>query len=366
MKKATSRKVSTKAGKGELEKKIMASLRSSERLTAKGKTTKKATPKKSAKKSPSGKSKTGITAKATGKTLKVKMKQKQAQKMTVTKKVLKPLKSGKAVTERKTEKKSGVKVAGKTKVRKAAKKILPETVVKPERKVPQKKVKAVEIPKLVKKSLQRPKAKPATKTTEVRGVRKVRKVGAGRRVRKVEKTEKTIKEIKAVELTKRRGKVKKAEEVTRIKVREAGESHPSVESKYPPTPWEALPAEYGENGITLMVVDPHKLFTFWEIREDALKIFKGKPAVRLYDVTGIDFEKVEANSFADVAVTERIGKEYIHAEPQKEYIADIGIIYDGIFITIARSQKVSTPREAVPEEALPSCQIYESGLRIGY
>ena len=66
-------------------------------------------------------------------------------------------------------------------------------------------------------------------------------------------------------------------------------------------------------------------------------------------------------------MTERIGRTYIDAVPEKEFIADIGIVYEGIFITIARSNIVSTPRASVSEEEgfLPS-KLYETGIRIGY
>lgn len=141
----------------------------------------------------------------------------------------------------------------------------------------------------------------------------------------------------------------------------------AVEEKYPPVPLETLPGEYGENSITLITVDPCKLFSYWEVREDILEIFTGSLNVRVYDVTGIDFDSRAANSFFDIAVTERIGSYYIDVGPAKEFIADIGIIYlDGIFISIARSNKVSTPRTTVSEEGVLPQKFYETGLFLGY
>jgi hypothetical protein len=144
---------------------------------------------------------------------------------------------------------------------------------------------------------------------------------------------------KAVKIPEMRGKKVEPPAV----VREKEKVYPLAEEKYPPLPWEILPTEYGENYITLMTVDPFKIFAFWEVREDTTKIFKGDLTVRIYDITGIDFDSMDANSYLDIRVAERIGKSYIDVGSDKEFIADIGIIYDGIFITIARSHKVSTP-----------------------
>jgi len=366
MKKATGRKVSSKSEKGEMGKKIVASLRSPEKITAKGKTAVKASTPKRAKKSTSQKSKSSVSAKGTAKNLKVKTKQRKTEKRTTAKKGVSPLKSRKAGTEKKVEKKSRVKVAAKTE-EKVSKRRLPKKVTKPVRKTAQKKTKMVEVAKPVKRPLKKPRAKPAAKKAEVSaGMKAVKKVRPVRKAERVTRARKPIKEMETVELIKRPGRVKAVKEVTQVKSEKKVKVRPSPEPKHAPAPRETLPAEYGENDVTLMVVNPHKLFTFWEIREDTLEIFKGKLVVRLYDITGIDLEEAQANSFADIEVSERIGKEYIHADPKREYIADIGIIYDGTFITIARSQKISTPGEGVPEEALALYEIYETDLRIGY
>ncbi|MEW6214040.1 MAG: DUF4912 domain-containing protein [Nitrospirota bacterium] len=140
-----------------------------------------------------------------------------------------------------------------------------------------------------------------------------------------------------------------------------------IPEKYPPMPWEALPAEYGEDSITLMTVDPRRLFTYWEVREDTLARYLGILNIRVYDVTGVDFDGMNANSYFDIAVNEGLGEWYINVTPEKEFIADIGCINpEGIFITIARSNKVLTPRAAVAEEGILPERLYETGLPIGY
>jgi hypothetical protein len=136
--------------------------------------------------------------------------------------------------------------------------------------------------------------------------------------------------------------------------------------KRPPlSEWKILPEEYGENYIKLMTVDPHKLFVFWEVREDAREAYSGDLNIRIHDITGTDTDSLSANYF-DVKVDERIGKRYIGVSPAGQFSAEIGIIYDGIFLSLAKSMKVSTPRAGVPEQGAWPQEIYEAISRTGY
>ena len=66
-------------------------------------------------------------------------------------------------------------------------------------------------------------------------------------------------------------------------------------------------------------------------------------------------------------MNDRIGDGYISVSPERDYIADIGIVYsEGIFITVARSLKVSTPHEMQPGRNSFIRQPVDIGLRIGY
>jgi hypothetical protein len=134
----------------------------------------------------------------------------------------------------------------------------------------------------------------------------------------------------------------------------------------PPPSKAILPEEYGENSITLMTVDPYRLFVFWEVREETLGVFGGEINIRVYDVTGIDFDRMDANGCFDVKAEGRIGKCYVSVRPEREYIADVGIVFEGIFIAISRSERVSTPRAAVPEDGILLSALWEAGLRTGY
>lgn len=60
---------------------------------------------------------------------------------------------------------------------------------------------------------------------------------------------------------------------------------------------------------------------------------------------------------------EKTGQRHI----EKEFIVDIGIVNpQGIFSTIARSNKVSTPRRTISEEGVLPQKLYETGLYVGY
>jgi len=131
---------------------------------------------------------------------------------------------------------------------------------------------------------------------------------------------------------------------------------------------KALPAEYGEDRITLMTVDPWKLFVYWEVKENTLSKIKGTLVLRVYDVTGIYFDGKNANLVFDVPVYGRIGDSYIGVGPDKAFIVDIGAVSkSGDFVAIARSNQTSTPALKVAKEegALPQ-EIYEVGPVTGY
>ena len=135
----------------------------------------------------------------------------------------------------------------------------------------------------------------------------------------------------------------------------------------PAAPSMPLPSEYGENDVSLLTVNPSRLFAFWEIREDTLRIFQGYPKLRLYDVSDVDIDSMDASSYIDMEIDNRIGDRYISVSPGKYYFADIGILYGGgIFISLARSLKVSTPYGMVAEEEVVPERISDNDPRVGY
>ncbi len=123
-------------------------------------------------------------------------------------------------------------------------------------------------------------------------------------------------------------------------------------------PAKELPSEYGDTKITLLVQDPYWVHVYWEIshnkREDLGLLPRGEHGkqmvLRVYDVTGVEneFNGLNANSFFDVYVNDYTNNWYINIpEYDRNYCVDLGIIVDGRFIVIARSNIVRVPRGSV-------------------
>jgi len=365
MKKRSTAKIISDKSKGkEIEKKIIKALRSPKKTISKKREVGKVKP-KAGKKSTSKK----ITVKA-----KVKEKQKKVAKKVIAKVKKKPEQIEKK-TSAKIAEKSLPKVAKKAEAKKMVgkpaekvkakikaepAKVTKKIAAKVEKKVSVRKVKKIEI----KKTVEKPKVKLKEKPKKI-----AKKVVAEKEKKISPKTIKKVETKKILEKPERRVKLreKAKERAKKVETKKPIRIPEKKIEAYPPMPFGTLPEEYYENKITLMVVDPVKLFTFWEVREDTLSMYTGDLNVRVYDVTGVDFDRMNANSYFDITVNERIGSLYIDVNPEKEFVADIGIVspYD-ILITVARSNKVSTPRATISEEGLLPQKLYETGLRVGY
>jgi len=261
---------------------------------------------------------------------KKKIGEKKGEKKAATKKVAK--KPKKVPSKRKKAEKGRAKIAREKTAKKPVKKRA-------------KKVKA----KTTKKTPKKAKAKAEVKKKKVAKKVKVKaKVKA--KVKEKRPSLKGGKKVKAI--------TKKPKE--KVKVRK-------VVPAAPPLPIEVLPEEYGENSIALMTVDPRKLFIYWEVKGDTLARYEGTINVRIYDVTNVDFDGTNANSYLDIPVSQRIGNWYIDVVPEREYIVDIGIKDpSGVFISVARSNKVSTPRAGSTEEGGLPQRLYEIDIPVGY
>jgi len=134
------------------------------------------------------------------------------------------------------------------------------------------------------------------------------------------------------------------------------------EERYAPLPVEILPEEYGEDNIVIMIVNPWKLFIYWEVTKDIFRKYKGNLSIRLYDITGVDFNGTNAKSYVDIAIYNRISNLYFDVNPEKEFIADVGFLESGTFRMVARSNKASTPRSKVTEKGILPRRLYETGL----
>lgn len=120
---------------------------------------------------------------------------------------------------------------------------------------------------------------------------------------------------------------------------------------------ENLPFGYGEEKIALMVRDPYLVHAYWEVtparieREKAWFGWSSKLVVRIYDVTGIQFDGRNALGYFDQEVFERLGSWYFDVgRPSHAFVADIGLLSpEGKFLTLARSNPISMPRDGVSD-----------------
>jgi hypothetical protein len=146
---------------------------------------------------------------------------------------------------------------------------------------------------------------------------------------------------------------------------------------------QELPSFYGQDKIVLQVRDPHWLHTYWEVRHDTLEGLKSKfghefnrakRVLRVYDVTNIMFNGVNANRFFDIVINDFANSWYIDAGPGKAWCVDLGLMLaDGRFITILRSNVVQTPLDGpssitdeewmIPEEMF--ARLYGMGFGLG-
>ncbi|MBU0549619.1 MAG: DUF4912 domain-containing protein [Candidatus Omnitrophica bacterium] len=137
-----------------------------------------------------------------------------------------------------------------------------------------------------------------------------------------------------------------------------GESkfHTSVkEEKRASQPRFDLPQGYFKDKIVLQVRDPWWIHSYWEVTDATLRrlekefsaILNGnsKRILRAYDISNIIFDGKNAHRFFDIGITPESTNWYINTQaPGRSWCVDIGLLLDdGRFITIARSNTVSTP-----------------------
>lgn len=120
---------------------------------------------------------------------------------------------------------------------------------------------------------------------------------------------------------------------------------------------DKLPAGYGEDRITLMARDPSLTYAYWEatperlVKERSWFGMDAALAVRIYDVTGVQFDGRNAVGYFDQDVAEPIGSWYFETgRPGHSFCADLGIrSVDGRFLTLARSNYITMPRDGVSD-----------------
>jgi len=129
--------------------------------------------------------------------------------------------------------------------------------------------------------------------------------------------------------------------------------------QHPPEP--ELPHFYGIDRMVLMARDPHWLFAYWEISATKQEEFTNNygpeawssthPVLRVYDITGIEFNGNNALGYTDIHVSESTDNWYVQVgKPDRTFCIDLGRMFpDGRFITLLRSNTVTTPRASLSD-----------------
>jgi hypothetical protein len=123
---------------------------------------------------------------------------------------------------------------------------------------------------------------------------------------------------------------------------------------------EDLPVSYDEDRIALLVRDPYWVHVYWDITRDTLaraqevlgeRWREARSILRVYDVTGVQFDGTNANSFFDIEITGGATNWYVNVHvPNRAYCVEVGLLsVSGEFVMLARSNVASTPRD-VPSD----------------
>lgn len=155
-----------------------------------------------------------------------------------------------------------------------------------------------------------------------------------------------------------------------------------VKTEPAPPPEMELPNAYGIDRLVLLVRDPHWLYAYWEISATKQEEFNSnfgleawnasRPVLRVYEVAGDHFNGSNATSYTDIGLGEQDDNWHINVgKANSNYCVDLGRIFpDGRFITLLRSNMVTTPREALSdildEEWMWIEGIYDTLNQINY
>jgi hypothetical protein len=116
-----------------------------------------------------------------------------------------------------------------------------------------------------------------------------------------------------------------------------------------------LPQGYGQDKINIMMRDPFVAYAYWEVsparmeREKSWFGWSSKLCVRIYDVTGIQFDGRNAIGYYDQEIFDRTGSWYFDlGRPSHSFCADLGLLSpEGRFLTLVRSNYITMPQDVV-------------------
>src|SRR5262245_722153 len=118
---------------------------------------------------------------------------------------------------------------------------------------------------------------------------------------------------------------------------------------------EHIPWGYGQDRVTAMVVDPERLYAYWEVTDEAIEQARaglgpgGRDAwlnLRVYDVTNRIFDGTNAHAYVDHSIS-RSDRQWFFfvGKPASTAIVELGLkSQEGYFVRVARSGRVDFPR----------------------
>jgi hypothetical protein len=119
---------------------------------------------------------------------------------------------------------------------------------------------------------------------------------------------------------------------------------------------EHIPWGYGQDRVTAMVVDPDRLYVYWEVTDEGIERARGGLGpggpdawlnLRIYDVTGRIFDGTNAHGYFDQKV-ERTDRQWFFTigKPGSTACVELGMkSFEGYFVRIARSGRADFPRK---------------------
>jgi len=121
-----------------------------------------------------------------------------------------------------------------------------------------------------------------------------------------------------------------------------------------------LPHYYGIDRLALLARDPYWLYAYWEITATKQEEFSNAygpgawssslPVLRLYDVTGLE-PGSQTSPYIDIGINEDADNWNIQVgKPDRSFFVDLGRRFaDGRFVTLLRSNIVTTPRASLSD-----------------
>ena len=211
-------------------------------------------------------------------------------------------------------------------------------------------VKKAVVKKVVKKTTTKKEAPKRTETKKTVKRTSVKKVAVKKEPTKKVVVKKAIAPKKRVSATKKVlvevADMKDVSEEFVLTKYETGAHTHYADNYRDPLETEDLPYCYDLNRVVMLPVDPTFAFLYWEVREDTLNSmfqqfgYDSKLSMRVYDVTNIEFNGLNANEWWDIEVYNRIGTWYLkHYKGDRNLVVDIGVLSaDGNFHVIYRSK----------------------------